>query len=45
MLAGPKISAGLENYENLKIEFFRFFFKLGRSKFGLILSEDWILTG
>jgi hypothetical protein len=39
-----KLFAGLKNYENLKIEIF-VVFKLGRSKFGLILSEDRILTG
>jgi hypothetical protein len=45
MLAGLKMLAGQKNYENLKIENFLCFFWLGRSKFGLILSEDKILTG
>jgi hypothetical protein len=44
MFAGQKKLARLKNYKNLKIEIFLCFFWLSQSKFGLILSEDRILT-
>jgi hypothetical protein len=45
MLAGPKISAGLKNYENLKIESFCWFISSAGQNLAWFLSKDRILTG
>jgi hypothetical protein len=45
MLARLKISAGLKNYENLKIENFPCFFSSAGQNSAWFLSEDRILTG